>query len=125
MTEQKMTLQDCDGCPGLCCKGLESKVTRPRTAQEIADVRWQLHFEHIQFFIRNRYWYQLLVTPCMYLDENNFCVVYDERPPVCREHLPPSCERYGSIYDTLIATPEALDTFIANEKKAKKRKKKS
>lgn len=116
------SIEECDGCPGLCCKGLEENIIRPRTKQEVADILWQLHFENINFFIRNKRWYQLILGRCIYLDENDMCSKYDKRPEVCRDHNPPACEHHGSIYDTLFETPEDLEKWIAREEKRKKRK---
>lgn len=123
MTEKKMTVDQCDGCPGSCCRGIEEQVKKPRTIQEVADVRWQLHFTHIQFFIRSRRWYRHIVSPCCYLDENSFCAIYEERPQVCRDHMPPSCEHYHPIWDTVFVTPEDLDRWVVKEERRKKRAK--
>jgi Fe-S-cluster containining protein len=120
--ERTMTLDLCRGCPGVCCKGIEERVVRPKTKQAIADIRWQLHFTHIQFFIRNRYWYRLIASPCMYLDERHFCTMYDDRPDVCRSHTPPNCEQYHPIYDTLFVSPDDLDVWVKREERRKKRK---
>ncbi len=118
----KRSVQGCDGCPGLCCNGLEESIIRPRTKKEIADISWQLHFENINFFIRNKRWYQLILGRCIYLDDDKMCTIYDKRPDICKDHNPPACEYHGSIYDTLFTTPEDLKKWIAKEEKRKKRK---
>jgi hypothetical protein len=122
VTDKKMTLDECDGCPGMCCNGLEEQVIRPRTKKDIADYRWQLHFENTHYFIRNRRWYQLTLGACQYLDDNHFCTIYEDRPEVCRDHLPPACERHGEIFDVIFRTPEDFDAWLAKEERRKKRK---
>lgn len=120
--EKQMSVADCDGCAALCCRGLEESILRPRTMQEFADLRWQLHFSNTHVFIRSKRWYQLTLGSCQYLDDTHFCTIYDERPQVCRDHMPPACERYGEIYDVIFRTPEDLDAWQKKEQRAKKRK---
>ncbi len=114
----------CGACPALCCSGLEERVKRPRTKYEIDNLLWQLRFENINYFIRNRFWYQLILGKCVYLDANNLCAVYERRPDICRDHNPPDCEYHGSIYDILFEQPADLEIFLAKEKRLKARKKK-
>lgn len=121
--EKKMTLDKCDGCPGLCCNGLEESIIRPRTKQEYIDVRWQLHFENINIFIRNKRWYQLTLGACQYLGDDYFCAIYEDRPPVCRDHKPPECERYGDIFDIIFRTPEDFDRWVKKEERKKVKEK--
>ena len=82
-------IKGCEGCPAMCCRGLEESVIRPRTKDEIESVAWQLQFENTNFFIRRSRWYQLTLGACSYLDENNLCTIYERRPDVCCDHMPP------------------------------------
>ncbi len=113
----------CEGCPGLCCSDLEESITKPRTIDDWDNLKWELHFSNTKAFIRNRRWYKLTLGTCIYLDENKRCTIYERRPQVCRDHNPPGCEFYGSIYDTIFETPEQLDAYIKKEKRKRKNKK--
>lgn len=117
-----MTLELCEGCPALCCRGVEERIKRPRTKLEIESMRWNLHFRASEVFIRNGLWYQLTLSDCVYLMENNLCSNYADRPQVCRSHKPPNCERYYPIYDTILRTPEDLDEWIERDRARTKRR---
>lgn len=116
---------NCDGCPALCCNGLEEPVKKPRTRDEWESYIWQLYFTHTRFFIRNRRWHRLSVGPCMYLDENNLCSIYADRPDNCRDHNPPDCERYGPISDVMFETPDELRRHMEREKRRLKRRRRA
>ena len=118
------TKYTCEGCPALCCSDLEEPITRPNSREEVDNLKWELHFSNTKVFIRNSRWYKLTMGVCRYLDENNLCSIYEDRPQVCRDHNPPSCEYYGPIYDVMFESPEDLQAHIDKEKRRKKRKRK-
>jgi Fe-S-cluster containining protein len=120
--KSKVSVKGCEGCPALCCSDLEDDILRPITKDEVDNLKWELHFENTNVFIRDKRWYQLTLGKCMYLGKDNLCTIYDERSQTCRDHMPPECEYYGKIYDTLFETPDDLQKFIDKEKKRKKRK---
>ncbi len=115
-------VKGCEDCPALCCCDLEEDILRPTTSEEVDNLKWELYFENTKIFIRNKRWYQLTLGRCMYLDKNNLCTIYDQRPQTCRDHKPPDCEFYGNIYDTMFETPDDLQKFIDKEKKRRKRR---
>lgn len=41
------------------------------------------------------HWFLQFHTPCKELDENGLCKIYGERPEICKEHSPISCEKHG------------------------------
>ena len=107
----------------LCCNGLEETMTRPRTIEEIDNLKWELHFENTKVFIRNKRWYKLTSGRCIFLDDEDMCKKYEQRPQICRDHNPPDCEFYGSIFDLQFESPEDFARFIVKEKRRKKRAK--
>jgi len=119
----KTTKETCEGCPALCCSDLEESILRPRTIEEVSNLRWELHFVNTRVFVRNGRWYKLGLGKCMYLNDKNLCSIYEKRPQFCRDHKPPGCEFYGPIYDVVMGHPEGLDRFIRKERAKKKRKK--
>jgi len=102
----------CDGCPSLCCRDLAMQTTKPRAKADIEEMKWELHFDTVQVYIRSHRWYLLIKGKCIYLDEDNLCRIYSRRPSRCRRHNPPNCERFGKYYDVLISTPEELDQYF-------------
>lgn len=43
--------------------------------------------------------YALKTTPCPFLDENNFCEIYESRPKACREYPHTNRKRFYQILD--------------------------
>ncbi len=114
----KMSVDACEGCAALCCRDLNVWIAAPRTKEEKEDLLWQVQFDTVRIYIRNRRWYLLVKGDCMYLDKNNRCRIYDRRPEKCRKHLPPECERYGDFWDVMFNTPEELEAHFERSKQA-------
>jgi Fe-S-cluster containining protein len=117
-----MQVAACDGCPALCCRDLNVWIAAPKTNEEIDDLLWQIQFDTVRIYIRNRRWYLLVKGNCMYLDEDNRCTIYESRPDKCRKHLPPECERYGEFWDIMFNTPQELKAYIEKRKRSAKKR---
>lgn len=115
----------CRKCAALCCRNLAIQIYRPRTHDEIEDLKWQLQFDRVQVFIRHKRWYQLIESTCMYLSKDNQCTVYDTRPSRCRTYSRDNCEHHGPFYEVLLFTPQALEAYLASLKKKNPKKKKA
>ena len=102
----------CLECPAHCCRDLAMEISRPRTRSEIDSLKWSLQFDTVRVFIRNRQWHMLVDGKCMYLDKNNMCTIYENRPDTCRNHNPPDCELYGKFWDVMIKTPAQLEEYL-------------
>jgi Fe-S-cluster containining protein len=109
------SLSACRGCEALCCHDLWLRMTPPATEEELASVRWRLHFENIEFHIRDGQWTMRIKGRCRYLGDDSMCTIYDQRPKPCRVHLPPHCQRYRYMEERLLvlARPEDLDAYVA------------
>lgn len=118
----KMAVKACDGCRALCCRDLNMGIAAPRAKDEKEDLLWQVQFDTVRIYIRNRRWYLLVKGDCMYLDKNDRCTIYDERPDKCRNHLPPECERFGDFWDIMFNTPDELAAFFKKRESAAKRR---
>lgn len=114
-TKVKATDKDgsiCIKCTSLCCMDLTYTITRPRTRADIDELKWDLQYDIVNVYIKNKRWYETFKGKCMYLDGSNLCRIYDKRPKKCRDHLPPACEKFGDYYDVLITTPEELEKHL-------------
>jgi hypothetical protein len=107
----------CVDCPALCCHDLTTPIDRPRTREDIDDLRWYLHFTHVHVAIAGREWNIVQEGRCRYLDDDDLCTIYEHRPDKCREHGPPSCERFGPWYNYWIDTPEELEAYLKGHRK--------
>ncbi len=102
----------CKACKAPCCRGITMLITKPRTKTEINELTQYLHFDTASVFIRNSKWYLMFDGKCIYLSGNNLCKKYTKRPPRCRRHNPPACERFEQWYDVLISTPEEFQDYL-------------
>lgn len=87
-------------------------ITKPRSRDDIDELKWELQYDTVRVFIRSYRWHRIIQGRCVYLDADDFCTIYDRRPSRCREHKPPDCEQYGEFYDVMISTPEELDEHL-------------
>ncbi len=113
---------ECRNCPALCCKGLVMPIDKPKTPQDIEELKWHVQYKTVRAFIRSHRWHLLVDGDCMYLDGDNLCTMYERRPGKCRQHNPPECERSGPFYDVMISTPEELEEYFTRERKRLRRR---
>jgi len=75
----------CKGCPSICCTDLAIHTTKPRTKDEIFEMKWHLQYDTVSVCIRNLRWFLVVKGSCIYLDpKNRCCTIYDKRPDRCR-----------------------------------------
>jgi len=101
----------CLKCPAICCKSLAMTIHRPKNKKDLADLKWQLQFDSVRIYIRDRKWYLLVDGKCSYLGADDKCTCYETRPKICRMHNPPHCEFFGRYYDLMLTTPEELEGY--------------
>ena len=111
----------CIKCPAPCCKDLVIPTNKPRTKDEIEELKWHLHFDTVRIAIRSYRWYLTIKGRCIYLGKNNLCRNYENRPKKCKDHMPPDCEKYGKWYDLFLNTPEELEEYLQNGKGKKQK----
>ena len=87
-------------------------IGKPANRAEIEDLKWQLHFDTVKVYVLNKRWYQLVEGRCIYLNKQNRCEIYENRPEKCRKHNPPNCELYGDYYDVMFETPDDLERYF-------------
>jgi Fe-S-cluster containining protein len=116
--------QVCKKCTAPCCRNLAIAVTKPRCIHEKEVLKWYLHYDTVQIYIRNRRWYLLIKGTCIYLSKKNLCTIYDKRPEICRAHRADGCEMTGRWYDALLFSPGDLDALLKRErlKEARRRR---
>ena len=113
-------VKDCNDCPAMCCHDLTIDIKKPRTREDIDILKWKLNYENIGVYIRNLRWHMIIKSKCQYLGDDNLCTIYDKRDDICRNHMPPNCERFGEWYDRMITDPDDLEAFLQAQKKGKR-----
>ena len=113
-------LDDCLNCGAKCCHDLVQPILKPRTDDDVDELKWELQYDVVRVFIRSHRWYRLIRARCGYLDDHNRCTIYDRRPWRCRRMKPPECEHFGAFYEVMISTPEELDAYLRNGRPRKR-----
>jgi Fe-S-cluster containining protein len=109
-----MTQDQCSQCDGKCCKYFCLEIDEPDTYEEFEDVRWYLCHKDVSVHIdEDGDWYLSVLNACRFLDENNRCVIYDDRPLICRNYSEDGCDFTEGDYEyqQLFHTPEELDAY--------------
>ena len=119
---KKTDMPECGACPAACCHDLTIPITKPRTIADIDVLKWQMNYDTVAVYVRNKRWYMLVKGRCMYLDEKDLCTRYAERFDICRDHKPPYCEWFDDWYDYMFTDPEELDAFLTAQRRGKKPK---
>ena len=113
-------LDDCLHCGAKCCHDLVRPINKPRTADDVDEMKWELQYDVVRVFIRSHRWYRIIHARCLYLDDHDRCTIYDRRHWRCRQMKPPECEHFGDYWEVMISTPEDLDAHLANGKLRRK-----
>ncbi len=115
----RTALDTCHDCGAKCCHDLVMPIEKPKTADDIFELKWELQYHTVAVFVRSYRWYRIIRGPCQYLDSHDRCTIYERRPSRCRAMKPPECEHFGKFWDVIIETPEDLDAHLANGKRRK------
>ena len=109
----------CTSCGAKCSKYFSLEIDEPDCPDEYEDIRWYLCHEKTWVFIDDEKWYLYLMNTCRYLDHNNLCTIYNNRPKICREHNQEDCEIDNDIfYDVLFKNINDFEKYLEmkNEK---------
>ena len=112
----------CIKCPSLCCHDLVTPVDKPRNKEDRDDLLWQLRYDTVSVVICNLRWHVVAKGRCIYLDKDNMCKIYDDRPDKCRKLNPPDCEKFMPWADVRFTRPEELAEYFEKEKRRLKRR---
>lgn len=103
----------CDRCTALCCRYFALGIDNPESPDDYDDIRWYLAHESVHVFIEDDEWFIAVQTRCQYLQDDNRCGVYEDRPRICREYSTENCDyRTGEYdFDQYFSTPEQLEAY--------------
>ena len=99
----------CDYCSAKCCRYFALAIDTPEDWEDFENIRWYLLHEHSAVFTENGSWFLLVSTKCKYLGDDNRCVNYENRPPVCRAYTTDKCEYEDNwVYDHYWESPDQI-----------------
>lgn len=103
----------CQKCGSKCCTYFCFEIDEPDSYQEFEDVRWYLCHKGITVHIDEGSWFISIPNRCKKLTPDNRCLIYEDRPLICRTYSHDNCDytsgNYG--YDEHFRTPEELDAY--------------
>lgn len=107
----------CKGCDAPCCKYIMIEIDSPDDPDDADVARWFVAHKGVSIRLLDGKWYVHISTPCLQLDENNRCKVYDVRPKICRAHPVDACERSDreECYDLVFNSLERFDKWLEEE----------
>lgn len=90
----------CGKCTGLCCRYMALPIDTPQDRDDYDDVRWYLCHEDVTIFVEDGSWYINVKNKCKYLSgKDHLCLIYDERPKICRGYKHNDCDLTEGEYD--------------------------
>lgn len=103
----------CDRCTALCCRYFALGIDDPETPEDYDDIRWYLAHENVHVFIEDDDWYLSVQTRCQFLQDDNRCGIYEDRPKICREYTTDNCDYWTGQYDfeQYFVKPEELEAY--------------
>ena len=103
----------CDRCTALCCRYFALGIDEPDTPEEFDDIRWYLAHENVHVFIEDGDWFLAIQTKCQYLQDDNRCAIYEDRPKICREYSTDNCDYHTGQYDfeQYFTLPQQLEAY--------------
>lgn len=112
---------DCLDCAN-CCKTLGPRVL-PKDIERLSSHLKMKEADFVDKYLKidedNDYVFKSM--PCPFLDSENYCIVYDQRPKACKEFPHTSQKRFYQVLDeTLLNTAICPVVFDIIEKLKKK-----
>jgi Fe-S-cluster containining protein len=106
------------------------ELDEPTSKSDFEDMVYYLLHENVKISVvvededaEERTWYLEFRGRCRYLDAGGRCIIYGQRPRICRDHAVEECEHHGAeAFRDITSVPElfAFMRQIGRKKWAKK-----
>jgi len=102
----------CDRCSGKCCRYYMVDLPAPKSKLDFDNYGWFLAHENTVIYVDEKKWFLCVFSKCRYLDDDNRCLIYENRFQACRDYSDENCE-FDSEYepDLTFTTPEQLANY--------------
>jgi Fe-S-cluster containining protein len=107
----------CRKCNALCCRYYSFPIDMPETYEDFDQIRWYLTHEATSVYIDwDGQWFIRIDNRCRWLTdtpEGPRCSRYDERPTICRQFSPATCEYAQGHHECeeVFSTADDLDSY--------------
>ncbi|MBS3734359.1 MAG: YkgJ family cysteine cluster protein [Phycisphaerae bacterium] len=108
----------CVECGAKCCRYFCFQIDDPEEYSAFEDIRWFLCHEGISVHIdEDGDWYICIENRCKYVGSDNRCMIYEERPIICRQYDVDGCDFTGGDYryQKLFTTPEQIEAYAREQ----------
>jgi len=112
----------CEECNGECCRDVTVELDEPEDMEDWEDIRWMVAHKNVSVYLDNEGdWVIEFRTPCMQLNDDNSCKIYDKRPHMCRQHTEETCVKNGEgeVHELRFDTMEEVEEYIEKVVKPK------
>ncbi|MBU1975835.1 MAG: YkgJ family cysteine cluster protein [Nanoarchaeota archaeon] len=117
----------CEECKGFCCTHLAVPIDKPVNLEDYKNIYWYLYHDKCSVYVDlEGIWYLQVEVPCVQLDKDGKCKIYQKRPPLCKDYGPHDCEVNEEEMLIHFKTVEDYDTYfnaLVSKKRTKKQKK--
>ena len=113
-------LPPCVECGGKCCEYVAVEVDRPTTKKEYDHIRWWLVHRGVNVFIdHDRKWFIEFRSPCENLTPDKKCLMYHDRPNICRGHgnKDEECEYFDTPYLKYFSSAKEFEGYLTKKGK--------
>jgi Fe-S-cluster containining protein len=115
----------CFQCNARCCKYISIEIDAPTDKNDFENIRWFVSHHNIWVFKDEGLWYICFDSPCRYLEKDNRCGIYDERPDICRKYKTDNCEYHGEEnegFELKFTTPQEVSEYAEEYLRKKKKR---
>ena len=114
--EIKVTTENkCSLCrDSICCTYVTQEIDKPKSMKDFDYLMWLVSHNNISVFQDDDGWFLSSASPCLHLQSDGGCGIYEMRPQICREHSNDCCEFDGPAeedFKKYFDTYESLDKF--------------
>ena len=106
--------EKCKMC-GTCCNYISVQLDEPEDHDDYDEICWFLMHKGTKVYLDDdEDWFLEVAVPCKAQSQDGSCLVYENRPTVCKEHDPDQCENNGegSAYNILFTSVEDFKAYL-------------
>jgi len=118
--DKKYTCKRC----ATCCSYFSIPMDPPESDDDYDDLAWSLIHENVTLHVGEEQWEIVVKNKCKHLDPIKGCLIYSERPQICRDHVPGECDANSESegdYDGIICVISSLSELFEYRKKQKQK----
>lgn len=107
-------IKSCEGCDGKCCRYVAMEIDTPETLEDFENIKWYVCHKNVYVYVEeDGTWNIEFESRCKFLDENNLCSIYKNRPKICREYSQDECPFHNEYKEIFrFESIEDVDNYI-------------